>query len=73
MDYDQNNKAVPIWEKYALTIDEASQYFNIGSKKIRKIIDDSVGTENDFSLFNGTKCLVKREMFEGFLNKISAI
>ena len=73
MDYDKNNKQVPVWEKYALTIDEASAYFNIGSKKIRKIVDDSVGTDNDFSLFNGSKCLIQREKFEGFLNKISAI
>lgn len=68
-----NNREVPIWEKYALTIDEASKYFNIGSKKIRKMVDDSIGTDNDFSIFNGTKCLVKRVKFESFLDKISAI
>ena len=28
-------KPVPLWEKYALTIKEASEYFNIGEKKMR--------------------------------------
>ena len=26
---------VPVWEKYMLTVQEASQYFGIGEKKIR--------------------------------------
>ena len=26
------NKNVPIWEKYALTIREAAEYFHIGEK-----------------------------------------
>ncbi len=29
-----NNTDVPIWEKYTLTIEEASKYFRIGEKKI---------------------------------------
>ena len=28
-------KEVPIWEKYMLTVEEASKYFGIGEKKIR--------------------------------------
>ena len=27
-----NNTDVPIWEKYTLTIEEASKYFRIGEK-----------------------------------------
>ena len=27
-----NNADVPIWEKYTLTIEEASKYFSIGEK-----------------------------------------
>ena len=27
-----NNTDVPIWEKYTLTIEEASKYFRIGKK-----------------------------------------
>ena len=31
-----NNTDVPIWEKYTLTVEEASKYFRIGEKKLRK-------------------------------------
>ena len=34
-----NNTDVPIWEKYTLTIEEASKYFRIGEKKLRKLAD----------------------------------
>ena len=29
-----NNTDVPIWEKYTLTIEEASKYFRIGEREI---------------------------------------
>lgn len=29
-----DKKFVPIWEKYTLTISEASEYFNLGEKKL---------------------------------------
>jgi hypothetical protein len=32
-----NNADVPIWEKYTLTIEEASKYFRIGENKLRKL------------------------------------
>ena len=31
-----NNTDVPIWEKYTLTIEEASKYFRIGGKARRQ-------------------------------------
>ena len=37
-----NNTDVPIWEKYTLTIEEASKYFRIGEKKLRKLITEGV-------------------------------
>jgi len=62
---------VPIWEKFALTIGEASQYFNIGEKKLRRLADDY--SDNGFTLQNGNKTLIKRKNFEDFLNETSAI
>ena len=29
-----SNNDVPIWEKYTLTIEEASKYFRIGEKRV---------------------------------------
>ena len=42
-----------ISEKYMLTIQEASAYFNIGDKKLRKLIDENIGAE--YIMTNGTK------------------
>ena len=30
-----NNNDIPVWEKYTLTIEEASRYFRIGENKLK--------------------------------------
>ena len=35
------NTLVPVSEKYALTIKEAASYFNIGTKKMRRLAEDN--------------------------------
>lgn len=45
-----NNTDVPIWEKYTLTIEEASKYFRIGEKKLRKLAEDYIGHRDNYSL-----------------------
>lgn len=62
---------VPIKDKFCLTIDEAAAYFNIGEKKLRKIVAENL--TSDFVIQNGVKYLIKRKRFELFLNEISAI
>ena len=32
-----NTNDIPIWQKYTLSIEEASRYFRIGEKKLRRI------------------------------------
>ena len=39
----KNTGAVPVQEKYALTIREASEYFSIGTKKMRRLAEDNLG------------------------------
>lgn len=68
---DNTENRVPIWEKYSLTIDEASQYFGIGEKKLRKIVSDNPDAE--YLLFNGVKTLFKRKKFEQFIDCVSTI
>ena len=36
-----NRTDVPIWEKYTLTIEEASKYFRIGENKLRKFAEEN--------------------------------
>ena len=62
---------VPIKDKFCLTIEEAADYFNIGEKKLRKIVVENLNS--DFVIQNGVKYLIKRRRFEIFLNDTSAI
>ena len=55
---------VPISEKALLTVDEASEYFNIGSQRIRDLTNDD---RCPYVLWIGTKRLIKRETFKEFL------
>lgn len=62
---------VEIKDKFCLTIDEASAYFNIGEKKLRKIVADNL--DMGFIIQNGVKFLIKRKQFEDFLGELTAI
>ena len=64
-------KLVPVWQKYTLTITEASEYFNIGEKKLRQLVQEN-GTA-DFILNNGVKVLIKRIKFEQFIDTVSCL
>lgn len=68
MDY---SKDVPIWEKYTLTIEEASKYFRIGEKKLRKIVESN--PHADYVLQNGNRIQIKRKQFEKLIDKIDVI
>ena len=37
-----DDKQVQIKDKFCLTIEEASEYFNIGEKKLRKIVSENL-------------------------------
>ena len=62
---------VPLWHKYTLTISEASEYFNIGEKKLRQIVQEN--NTADFVLNNVVKVLLKRKKFEQFIDEVSSI
>ncbi len=53
-----------------LTIEEAAQYSNISSKTLRRFINECTP---DFILKIGTKTLIKRKVFEKFLERTDAI
>lgn len=62
---------VPIWEKYTLTVAEASDYFNIGESKLRRFLSEHEG--ESYILMNGTKVLIKRKQFEKVIDGLGAI
>lgn len=57
---------VPISQKFILTIDEAGQYFNIGRDKLYALTREN-GCK--FVLRNGRNVLIKREIFEKYLEE----
>ena len=66
-----NNTDVPIWEKYTLTIEEASKYFRIGEKKLRKLAEENIGS--NWVIMNGNRMQIKRKQFEKIIDKSDAI
>ncbi len=62
-----NNKpTIPISEKIALTVKEASEYSNIGINRLEELLKDP---RCKFVLYVGKKKLVKRKEFEQFVSE----
>ena len=62
---------IPYWEKYMLTLREAAEYFHIGEKKMRQIVDDNL--DANFLLESGNRIMIKRKLFEEYLDGASVI
>lgn len=62
---------IPYWEKYMLTLREAAEYFHIGEKKMRQIVEENMDAK--FLLENGNRVMIKRKLFEEYLNDASVI
>lgn len=58
--------SIPISEKMNLTIEEAAEYSNIGTHKLRELTKDPMCP---FVLFIGKKRLIKRKKFEEYISK----
>lgn len=65
------SKEIPLWQKYTLTVEEASRYFRIGQAKLRRIISEN--EDADFILWNGNRPQIKRKLFEEFVDQLNAI
>ena len=62
---------IPVWERYMLTITEASNYYHIGENKLRMIAEEHI--KEDFIIMNGNRVLFKRQKFEKFLDNATAV
>ena len=67
----ENKESVPIWNRYSLTIRQASMYFGIGEKKLRRIINDMEGSGVTF--FNGDRLMIRRKALEDLLDQTESI
>ena len=61
---------VEIKDKLNLTVEEAAAYSGISERVLRSRVADG---NYDFILKNGTKTLIKRRLFEKYLESVDAI
>lgn len=59
-------QVLPWWQKYSLSLEEASEYFGISYKKLRIFCKEHA--DEDFIIWNGNRALLKRERFERYLD-----
>lgn len=62
---------IPLHRKYGLTIEEASEFACIGIHKLREIIAND--SSLDFILHKGSQVVIKRKLFEKWLNTVNFI
>ena len=60
-------KQLPWWEKYTLTLNEASQYFGIGYKKLKRFASEHM--DEEWVLVNGNRLMINKELFRKYLDQ----
>lgn len=62
---------IPIWERYTLTIEEASKYFRIGENKLRRLAEENKNA--NWLIMNGNRIQIKRKQFGKIIDTLDAI
>lgn len=62
---------VSISEKYTLTVEEAAQYFHIGTKKLRRLAEQTPAPK--WVLYNGSHLQIKRKILEQAIDDLYSI
>ena len=62
---------IPIWERYTLTIEEASKYFRMGENKLRRLAEENKNA--NWLIMNGNRIQIKRKQFEKIIDTLDAI
>lgn len=62
---------IPFWERYTMSVEEASAYFRIGENKLRKLISEN--NDADYILWNGNRPQIKRKKFEEYVDRHNLI
>ena len=66
---------ISLEQKFTLTIKEASVYFNVGQKKLRRLAEplDDAGTLPYYVVWSGNQFLIIRHLFEKYLMEVGTI
>lgn len=54
-----------------LTVKEAAEYFHIGEKKMRSIVEENIGA--NYLITSGNRVMIKRKIFEAYLDSLSVV
>lgn len=65
-----SKQSVPIWQKQNLTVEEAAAYSNIGVNRLNALLDE---TNCSFRLMVGRKRLIKRVLFDKFIERTDVV
>lgn len=68
---DQNPIYIPAWERYVLSVEEASEYFGVSEEKIMDWIIHNPGAKWFFTVDGEPR--IKRKLFEQFIDGLSAM
>lgn len=71
-----NNTAttqVLVWERFLLTVKEASDYFNIGENKMHRIANGYMESDYKFVVQSGNITMINRKKIESFSGQSTAI
>lgn len=60
-----------IWQKYTLSIEEASRYFRIGEKKPCRLAEEN--PDANWLIMNGNRLQIKRKQFEKVIDELEVI
>ncbi len=61
----------PLWLRYTLTIREAADYFHIGEKRMRRIVE--ANPYANYIVMNGNRAMIKRKVFEQYIDEAKII
>ena len=62
--------SMPLWERYLMTIEEASSYFRIGENKLRQLDNEY---KEECVVMNGNRMLIKKKKFEKVIDRLEQI
>ena len=62
--------SMPLWERYLMTIEEASSYSRIGENKLRQLANEY---KEECVVMNGNRMLIKKKKFEKVIDRLEQI
>ena len=66
-----SKKEIAFYNRYMMTIDEAGASFHIGARKMRELVKEHEGAK--WMLYNGNRVMIKRELFQKWMDQQTVI